>query len=227
MGQLVLLVGPARRTSALRRSCFAEPPFEIVVTSSPVQALAIAREKTPSAVVVFIERDGAAAVQVCRELRAAGSFPLIVAAERHKPELVIELLEAGADDFVTHSITPRELRARVRAHVRRAVQYAQVKQPLIRLGPLEIDRDRHLVRLGEETISLSPKEFALLEFLAANPDRVVRREELLEKIWDLPQTIKSRTLDVHMSRLRQKLSSINAPITISTIPGIGYRLTVP
>lgn len=226
MADLILLVGPTRRLTGLRRSCLAEPPFDLRVVSNIVQALAIARQQPPAAVVLFVDKDDGTAVDACRQFRHAGDFPLIVAARKRRPELAVQMLEAGADDFVTLDITPRELRARLRAHVRRAVQYAQIQQPVIRVGDMEIDRDRRVVRIGHERIVLSPKEFALLEFLAMNADRVVRRQELLEKVWELPQGVKSRTLDVHMSRLRQKLTQASAPVCITTVPGVGYKLTI-
>jgi two-component system alkaline phosphatase synthesis response regulator PhoP len=134
------------------------------------------------------------------------------------------MLEAGADDFVSVNVTPSELRARVRAHLRRVVQYAQSHQSVVRLGQIEIHRDRYEVRAADSQVCLAPKEFALLEYLAANAERVVRREELLEHVWHLPQGLKSRTLDVHMSRLREKIAQGGMPVEIATVAGVGYRL---
>ncbi len=227
MASLVLLVGPPNCFRAFRNSCMAQPPFDVQLLSSFVQALALARQRAPAAVVLYVDGSDDEAVSLCRDLRGLGDFPVIAASDEHRSDLAIKVLEAGADDFVSLGITPRELRARIRAHIRRALQYAQAHQAVLRLGEIEIDRDRHEVRAGDAHVCLAPKEFALLEYMATKPDRVVRREELLQEIWDLPRGIRSRTLDVHLSRLRQKLNQAGVPVTISTVAGVGYRLSLP
>jgi DNA-binding response OmpR family regulator len=227
MPEVILIVGPAVATRRLRESCLSEPPFEIRVLVDPVQAAAYIRRESPSAVVYVAnsqERDGL--VGVCVELRRLGSFPLVVLADGERGGLVEPALEAGADDFAAADISPRELRARVRAHLRRANYFSQMQQAVVRVGAIEIDRDHRQVGCGERRLGLPPKEFALLEYMIINSERVIRRGEILEKVWELPTGLRSRTLDVHISRLRQKLAQAEIPLDISTVPGVGYRLVI-
>jgi len=226
MGSMVLLIGPASRLKAFRKSCLAEPPFEVRLVSSVAEACAAARENKPAAVVLYIDGNADDTAAACRQLRSFGDFPLIAASASLSPGVAISTLEAGADDCVSIEITPRELRARIRAHLRRANEYAQRRQPIVRIGEIEIDRDRREVRAGGTRLALSPKEFALLEYLLTNLERVVRRDELLTKVWELPEGLRSRTLDVHMSRLRQKLAQLPVPLQILTVAGVGYRVSL-
>ncbi|MBC7286842.1 MAG: response regulator transcription factor [Armatimonadetes bacterium] len=226
MPDSVLLVGPPARVRQWQNSCLGEPPFELKVVANPVKAMALARQQPPAAIVLVHDGVCSDLMQTCHEFRRLGPYPIIVVCDGLNPELTVNVLECGADDVLPADVSPRELRARVRAHLRRALKYGTVEQSQIRLGDLEIDRDHHLLRKNNREVALSPKEFALLEYLIDNPDRVVRREEILRDVWELPAGIRSRTLDVHMARLRQKLSQLNAPVEIVTIPCVGYRLRV-
>ena len=225
MVEVVVLVGPAVIVRKFQDSCVADPPFEVYGLSDLVQAQAFVRQHKPAAVVVMDAKgDGRA---TCEQLRRYGTFPLIyVGPKDSTAETVAGVLDSGADDYLPSDVTPRELRARLRAHLRRARDYAQAQKPVVCHGPLEVDRDLHEVRLHGKSLPLSPKEFALVEYFALNPDRVVRREELLQEIWELPAGLKSRTVDVHISRLRRKLGAAGEPVGIATIPGVGYKLSL-
>jgi DNA-binding response OmpR family regulator len=225
VAHLILLVGPAKRWQRLGASCLAWPPFELRVLTDFVAALAFLRQHPPAAVVLGLECAGEEALGWCRQFRAAGDFPLLVLCPKPPPGTAVQLLEAGADDVIAEEVSPRELRARLRAHLRRAKQYAQAQQPLLRVGPLEIDRDHRQLRVGQASVDLTPKELVLLEYLVARANRVVRREELLREVWELPPGLHSRTLDVHIARLRQKLAAAAAPVEIATLAGTGYKLT--
>ncbi len=226
MAELVLLVGPASRVRRFQNSCLGEPPFEVKNITNVSQAMAAVRHDPPAAVVLASNTDPGQLLEFCQKFRELGHFPIIVASDNSEDDFTIDALEAGADDVVPLDISPRELRARVRAHLRRAFKYSQVEQSVLRIGSAEIDRDHRELRVGNRAVALSPKEFALLEYLVTNPDRVVKREEILQKVWELPAGIRSRTLDVHMARLRQKLSKAGAPLEIITVPCVGYRLKV-
>lgn len=225
MGEVILFVGPPVIVRRFQDSCVADPPFEVYGLADLVQAQAFLRQHTPAAVVVI---DPAGDGQVaCEQLRKYGVFPLIYAGGKDRTaEAIAEVLERGADDYVPIDVTPRELRARLRAHLRRARDYARAQRPVLCCGPLEVDRDLHEVRLHGKALPLSPKEFALMEYFALNSDRVVRRDELLQRIWELPAGLKSRTVDVHISRLRRKLAAAGEPVGIATIPGVGYKLSL-
>ncbi len=225
MPEVILLVGPAAAIRQLRDTCLSEPPFELRTLVDAVQAAAFIRREAPSAVVLVANsHDGEALVALCAELRKLGSFPLVVVAELDPAEMAEPVLEAGADDLVKADIGPRELRARVRAHLRRANYFSQLQQSVVRVGAFEIDRDHRQIGIDEVKLALPPKEFALLEYMLLNCERVVRRDEILEKVWELPTGLRSRTLDVHISRLRQKMAQAELPLDIATVPGVGYRL---
>jgi DNA-binding response OmpR family regulator len=227
MPEVILLVGPATALRQLRESCLSEPPFELRTLVDVVQATALIRRESPSAVVYIANcHDGETMLGTCAELRQLGSFPLMIMAEASPVEMAPPVLEAGADDYVAIDISPRELRARLRAHLRRANYFSQLQQAVVHVGSVEIDRDHRQVCLGETRMTLPPKEFALLEYMLLNSERVVRRDEILEKVWELPAGLRSRTLDVHVSRLRQKMGQSALPLDISTVPGVGYRLVL-
>ena len=225
MPEVILLVGPATALRKLRETCLSEPPFELRMVVDAVQAAALIRRESPSAVVYIANsHDGEALLGTCAELRRLGSFPLVIMAEASPMEMAEPVLEAGADDLVSIDISPRELRARVRAHLRRANYFSQLQQSVVRVGSIEIDRDHRQIGLGAVRLALPPKEFALLEYMLLNSERVIRRDEILEKVWELPTGLRSRTLDVHISRLRQKMTQSEMPLDISTVPGVGYKL---
>lgn len=226
MSAIVLFVRTPAWFQELHNSCLSQPPFELRSVESVIEAVALARSDPPAVAVLVVQEDGTRAAERCRELRNGGDFPIIAAAGKHRPGLAIRVLEAGADDFVSLSITPRELLARVRAHLRRALQHDTEQQAVVNFVGFEMNRDRREIHTDKTDICLSPKEFALLEYMVANSRRVVKREELLREVWGLPPGIKSRTLDVHVSRLRQKLAQGRAPVDIATIARVGYRLSL-
>ncbi|MCX7599010.1 MAG: response regulator transcription factor [Armatimonadetes bacterium] len=225
MAEVILFVAPPVIVRRFQESCLADPPFQVYALSDLIQAQAFVRQQTP-AVVVVVDPKGNGQ-QVCEQLRKHGTFPLIyIGSKDATAETIAGILDRGADDYVPSDVTPRELRARIRAHLRRARDYAHAQRPVLSYGPLEVDRDLHEVRLHGTALFLSPKEFALMEYFVLNADRVVRREELLQQIWEFPAGLKSRTVDVHISRLRRKLGAAGRDVDITTIPGVGYKLSL-
>jgi DNA-binding response OmpR family regulator len=160
--------------------------------------------------------DGA---EVCRRLRACTSVPIIVVTAREDEFDRVRLLELGADDYVVKPFGFRELVARIRA-VQRRVGVSTPPGRVQRIGPLEIDRDGRRVRLRDEEIDLTPKEFDLLVFLAETPGVVRTREDIIAHVWDEHWWGPTKTLDVHIASLRRKLAGLEA---ITTLRGIGYR----
>lgn len=223
MGEVILFVGSQVILRKFQDSCIADPPFEVYGLADLVQAQAFIRQRTPAAV-VLVDPSGKEQA-ACEQLRRHGTFPLIYVGTKDSPvEAVASALDLGADDYVTSEVSPRELRARLRAHLRRARDYTQAHRPVLAYGPMEVDRGLHEVRLHGNPVPLSPKEFALVEYFVLNADRVVRRDELLQRIWEFPAGLKSRTVDVHISRLRRKLAAASSQVSIATIPGVGYKL---
>jgi two-component system response regulator RegX3 len=165
---------------------------------------------------------------VCAHLRGHTNRPLLVALQEPDEGASAEVLEAGADDVISASISARELLARIRAHLRRDQEYANGHvRSVVSVGDLSVDVARHEVLVRGQAVCLTPREFELLEHLARQAGRAVRREALLEEVWGYNSAMTTRTLDVHIGRLRQKIERTPAePEIIITVPGVGYKLVM-
>lgn len=161
--------------------------------------------------------------EVCRRLRARSEVPIIIVTARDDEVDRVAGLELGADDYVVKPFGFRELVARIRAVTRRVVASPPVPGPQ-QIGELCIDRRSHRVHLGDEELSLTPKEFDLLSLLAADPGAMVTRREILAEVWDPHWYGTSKTVDVHIASLRRKLGH---PEWIETSRGVGFRLAIP
>jgi DNA-binding response OmpR family regulator len=171
----------------------------------------------PDVVLLDLELPDADGVQVCRKLRERSSAAIIVVtAHGEEPDRVMAL-DAGADDYLVKPFGLAELQARIRAVLRRVRPGSEV----IRHGPLAIDIRTHRVTMHGQEISLTPKEFDILECLAADPGRVVTRQEILETAWDAHWYGPTKVLDVHVAALRRKLGAAGL---IETVYGRGFRL---
>ena len=159
--------------------------------------------------------------EVCRRIRAVSSVPVLMLTARKEDVDKIVGLELGADDYLTKPFNPRELVARVKAVLRRSQPDAPAGE-IIELGGLRIDASRHEVTAAGVPVSLRSKEFALLLTFARNPGIVFSRDKLLETVWGYDYYGETRTVDVHVNHLRDKLEG--AGVRIETLRGIGYRL---
>ena len=162
--------------------------------------------------------------EVCRQLRARTGVPIIVVTARSDELDRVLLLELGADDYVVKPFGFRELVARIRAVQRRTGSRVTREAEIQVLGPLAIDRAARRVWLAGEELDLTPKEFDLLGYLAEEPSRVRRREDIIGRVWDEHWWGSTKTLDVHVASLRRKLAGFDA---IVTLRGVGYRLDPP
>lgn len=230
-GNRILIVEDDRTLLEGLRYSLSREGYKISTAVDGVQALEVARAEKPDLIILDImlpELDG---LEVCRILRREGmSIPILMLTAKAEEIDRVVGLELGADDYITKPFNLRELLARIRASLRRVEMMQQEvskgEQPSLRLrfGDLEIDLSRHQVALGGSILSLSPKEFELLSHLARNPGRVISRNTLLEKIWGYEYEGDTRTVDVHVRWLRQKIESDPArPHRIITVRGVGYR----
>src|SRR5262252_992580 len=188
------------------------------------QALTRFGQVKPDLGVLDIMLPNVAGLTICREIRKQGQVPIIMRTARDEVTDKVVGLELGADDYLTKPFHPQELVARAKALVRRA--RLEPDQPkLVRAGRLEVDFERHEVRHGESKLQLRPKEFDLLALLARHPGRVFQRSELLDLVWGYDFPGYTRTVDVHVQQLREKLTSggVTNP-TIQTVWGVGYKL---
>jgi DNA-binding response OmpR family regulator len=166
--------------------------------------------------------------QVLRQVRTSSDVPVLMLSARGEEQDKIDGLELGADDYVVKPFALRELLARVRAAVRRRAVPAARPPAILYRGPIEIEPDRRVARVGDRELHLRPKEFGLLATLAMEPGKVFSRQELLDRIWGEEIVVDERTVDVHVSWLRGKL--IDAGVRgelIRTIYGAGYRFVLP
>jgi DNA-binding response OmpR family regulator len=183
--------------------------------------LRTARTARPDLVLLDLMLPGMSGFDFCRALRKSSRVPIIMLTARGDDVDKIVGLELGADDYMTKPFNARELVARVKAVLRR---YSAGKAPekVLQVGDLRIDPERHEVTIGERTIELRPKEFELLTTLARNPGVVFDRERLLKLAWGYDYYGDSRTVDVHVTWLREKLRESTA--RIQTVWGVGYKL---
>ena len=165
---------------------------------------------------------GRSGFEVVRELRQAGrTVPVLLLTARDETDDVVRGLDLGADDYLTKPFRFEELLARVRALARRGGSGPPAES---RYDDVELDRLKHVARRAGVQLSLTPREFQLLDYFLRHPEQVVRRTELLEKVWDLQFDPMSNVVDVHVANLRKKLRSVGRPEILHTVRGVGYVL---
>jgi len=181
----------------------------------------------PDVVILDLGLPDIGGADVLRMVRAVSAVPVIVATARDDEESMIELLDAGADDYVVKPYSGEQLEARVRAVLRRAGA-ADAVEPELTIGELTIDPATRMASLAGNVLDLSRKEFDLLFAIAERRGNVVTRRELLAEVWQLPYGGADKTLDVHLSWLRKKLGeTANEPRYLHTVRGVGVRLLAP
>jgi len=199
--------------------------YQVVTASDGVGALEAARQEGPDLILLDImlpELDG---YDVCRILRKEGNtVPILMLTAKTEEMDKVMGLELGADDYITKPFSLRELLARVRAMLRRAQMAQNLSAAPIKAGDLEIDAARHQASLGGKVVDLTPKEFELLALLIKNKGIVFSRHQLLEKIWGYDYEGDTRTVDVHIRWLRQKIeANPDKPHHVLTVRGAGYK----
>lgn len=189
----------------------------------------------PSAVAAF-DRDGADLVlldlmlpglpgtEVCREIRQRSQVPIIMLTAKDSEVDIVVGLELGADDYVTKPYSTRELLARIRAVLRRRVEPDEVEEGIIAGGRVRMDVDRHTVEVDGQPVAMPLKEFELLELLMRNAGRVLTRGQLIDRVWGSDYFGDTKTLDVHIKRIRSKIEvTPSEPVQLVTVRGLGYR----
>ena len=223
--QKVLVVDDEAHIRELCELYLSREGFQVDSVGDGEEALRRVAQSKPDLVVLDVMLPGMDGLSVCREIRKSSQVPIIMLTARDEVTDKIVGLELGADDYVTKPFAPQELVARARALLRRA--QAEPDQPkAVRAGALEVDLERHEVRHGERRVQLRPKEFDLLALLVRHPGRVFQRSELLDLVWGYDFPGYTRTVDVHVQQVREKLgeAGITEP-SIETVWGVGYKLT--
>jgi DNA-binding response OmpR family regulator len=225
-GNRVLVVDDEDHILELARLYLAREGYQIETVSDGALALARFGQVKPDLVVLDIMLPNVDGLTICREIRKLSQVPIIMLTARDEVTDKVVGLELGADDYLTKPFHPQELVARAKALVRRArIEPDQPK--LVRAGLLEVDLERHEVRCGGSRVQLRPKEFDLLALLARHPGRVFQRSELLDLVWGYDFPGYTRTVDVHVQQLREKLAQggVSDP-SVQTVWGVGYKLEI-
>lgn len=227
MGNKILVVEDDLNLLEALRYNLKKESYEVFTAADGELALEAARKEKPDLILLDIMLPKLSGFEVCRILRKEMTSPILMLTAKVDETDKIVGLEIGADDYVTKPFSMRELIARVRAMLRRTkINEAQtIENEPIGIGDLRIDVSRHQVSLLGTILDLKPKEFELLTFLAKNKGLVFSREQLLERVWGYDYTGDSRTVDVHIRWLRQKIETDSSnPKYLITVRGTGYKL---
>jgi DNA-binding response OmpR family regulator len=220
----VLVVDDEVHIVELARLYLTREGYEVEGVGDGDQAMARFGQLKPDLVILDIMLPGIDGLTLCKEIRKQSQVPIIMLTARDEVTDKVVGLEVGADDYLTKPFHPQELVARAKALLRRARVEPDVPK-LIRAGNLEVDLERHEVRHGKAKVQLRPKEFDLLALLARHPGRVFQRSELLDLVWGYDFPGYTRTVDVHVQQVREKLAAVGiTDPSIQTVWGVGYRL---
>ena len=223
----VLIIEDSADIAELIKHYLDRAGYDTVVHGSGRDGLVAARQSPPDLVLLDVMLPGMDGMQVCQALRAeptTSGLPILMLTARGEEADRVRGLELGADDYVTKPFSPKELVARVGALLRRADRSLKPATQL-QYGPISINLERHEVRVASEDVRLTAKEFLLLQYLLEHRGRVLSRDRLLTDVWGYQYTGGTRTVDVHVRRLREKIPLLTT--ALSTVKQFGYKLDDP
>ncbi len=200
--------------------------YEVHVATTGREGVDQARSLSPSLVLLDVMLPESSGLDVCRQIRSSSDVPIIMVSARDAEADMVAGLELGADDYVTKPFSMRELVARARAQIRRSARSGSLSEAneVLRGGTIELDLDAHEARVDGRAVALRPKEFDLLESLMRRRNRLASRDILIDEVWGPSYFGDTKTLDVHIKRLRQKLETDpSSPVHIVTVRGRGYK----
>jgi two-component system response regulator RegX3 len=198
--------------------------YEVEVAATGHDALQTFDRNGADLVLLDLMLPGLSGTEVCRELRTRSHVPIIMVTARDSEVDKVVGLELGADDYVTKPFSSRELVARIRAVLRRGAEPEELLLNVVEAGPVRMDVERHVVTVDGEPVALPLKEFDLLELLLRNAGRVLTRGQLIDRVWGADYVGDTKTLDVHVKRLRAKIEPDPAsPKYLVTVRGLGYK----
>ena len=226
MSQKVLVVEDDNNIAELLRLYLQKDGFEVSHAADGGKAVEMAREIQPDLVLLDIMLPVMDGWQVCRELRKTMKMPIIMLTAKGETEDKVSGLEMGADDYIVKPFEVKELLARVHAVLRRTGDDGKPKSKKLTFDKLVINLDSYELIVDGKKIDTPPKEMELLYHLAATPNRVYTRNQLLDEVWGFDYFGDSRTVDVHIKRLREKLEGVSEKWTLKTVWGVGYKFEV-
>ncbi len=223
----ILVVDDDANISELLKMYFENEGYDVKTASDGIEGLSYFKIFEPDLVLLDImlpKKDG---WQVCREIREMSSKPVIMITAKGEVFDKVLGLELGADDFVVKPFDMKELSARVKAVLRRCQTHTrQSDEEVIKFENIEISLQKYELKLRGKSVDIPPKELELLYFLASNYNRVFTRDQLLDKVWGFDYLGDSRTVDVHVKRLREKLEGVSDKWMLKTVWGVGYKFEI-
>ena len=201
--------------------------YAVVTASNGIEALDVFKRENPSIIVLDIMMPQLDGNGVCREIRKTSDVPIIMLTAKGETFDKVLSLELGADVYIVKPFEPKELVARIKAILRRSeTKNEKSDDKIVQLDKLEVNLVNYELKIDGKTLEIPPKELELLYFLASHPNRVFTREQLLEEVWGFDYFGDSRTVDVHIKRLREKLEGAEANWQLKTVWGVGYKFEV-
>lgn len=222
----ILVVEDDEDVARLEQTVLERAGYEIRVTGSGAEGLELADTYKPDVVILDVGLPDISGLDVCTSLsNSNNAFILMVSGHSREQDILLGL-GLGADDYITKPFSGNELVARVASFLRRREKFVQKREGsnVMQIGSAQLDRDFHTVSTNGDSIALTALEFRLLWFLAEAEGRLLTRAQILEQVWNDTSGVPTRVVDVHVAALRKKLIEVNAPLEISSVRGIGYRL---
>lgn len=201
--------------------------YEVLEAPDGNRAIELFKSENPDLVLLDLMLPGMSGNEVCRQIRQTSNVPVIMLTAKDSEIDKVVGLEIGADDYVTKPYSSRELLARMKAVLRRNTEPASVQDGILEAGPVRMDVDQHLVFVNGQKVSMPLKEFELLELLLENRNRVLTRGQIIDRVWGSNYFGDTKTLDVHVKRIRSKIEDDPArPVLLVTVRGLGYKFEI-
>lgn len=201
--------------------------YEVLEAPDGNRAIELFKSENPDLILLDLMLPGMSGNEVCRQIRQTSTVPVIMLTAKDSEIDKVVGLEIGADDYVTKPYSTRELLARMKAVLRRNTEPASVQDGILEAGPVRMDVDQHLVFVNGQKVSMPLKEFELLELLLENRNRVLTRGQIIDRVWGSNYFGDTKTLDVHVKRIRSKIEDDPArPALLVTVRGLGYKFEI-
>ena len=222
----IMVVDDDRNICELLRLYLEKEGFDVAIAEDGVAALASFDTARPDLILLDVMMPKLDGWQVCRELRKKSECPIIMLTAKGEVFDKVLGLELGADDYITKPFETKEVIARVKAVLRRCGVTDTQKERIVQFDGLYINMENYELKVNGVAVDTPPKEMELIYHLASNPNRVYTRDQLLDEVWGFEYYGDSRTVDVHVKRLREKLEGVSDQWTLKTVWGVGYKFDV-
>ncbi|MGI6463318.1 MAG: response regulator transcription factor [Candidatus Scatomorpha sp.] len=218
-----LVIEESRASLDLIKRYLAIEGFRFIAAENGEEGFKLLKEENPAIVFLSSSLPDISGFELCRRIRKESDVPIIMLGEKKELKEKLMGLNLGADDYLTKPFEPEELMARMRAVLRRVGSSYEKEKKILRFENLSIDLDSYTLKVGGQLVPAPPKEIELLYYLASHPNKVFTRTQILDEVWGFNFYGDSRTVDVHIKRLREKLSGASADWDLATVWGVGYK----